>query len=90
LFGNESEEASPEVVIAQRLTALQRKITVTHLRDTRLLTIDVEDIDPQLAARIANLLSEKYIEFDMAIRLDSDNRHIAWLTRELYNMGQKA
>jgi uncharacterized protein involved in exopolysaccharide biosynthesis len=85
----EEPEASPEVQLAAKLSSLANKISVNHLRETRLLTISVEDTDPKLAARIANLLASQYIEFDMAIRLDADNRHLEWLTRELYSMGQR-
>jgi polysaccharide biosynthesis transport protein len=89
LIGMAEKEFSPAEILEQQLEDLEKKITISHIRETRLLTIDVADNDPELAARIANLLAAKYIEFDLASRLASGNQNLEWLNREVYALKKR-
>jgi len=75
--------------INRQISIIQKKITIKNIRNTRLLDIDVMDKDPEMAARIANLLAKKYIEFDLASRLSSANQNQEWLNKEVYSMKKK-
>ncbi len=89
LFGLAEKEFSPAEILEQQLEELQKKITITEVTGTRLLTIEVEDHDPEQASRIANLLATQYIEFDLANRLTSDNQNLEWLNREVYALKKR-
>jgi len=45
------------------LASIANKITVDALKNTNLITISVKDNDPQTAAKIANLISDKFTSF---------------------------
>ncbi len=75
--------------LEKEINELLEQVAVSHVRETRLVNVDVADTDPQKAARIANLLAEKYIEFDLGTRLESQNQNMEWLTREVYEMKKR-
>jgi polysaccharide biosynthesis transport protein len=89
LLGMAEKELSPAELLEQQLEELQKKITISEITGTRLLAIDVEDNDPQMASRIANLLAAQYVEFDLASRLASDNQNLEWLNREVYALKKR-
>lgn len=51
-----------ELALPYDETALKQKITVSPVRDTQILRINVEDADRQLAARIANTVARAFID----------------------------
>ncbi|CCK78943.1 GumC family protein [Desulfobacula toluolica] len=71
------------------ITTVQDKIAINQVRDTRLLTIDVKDKDPVLAAKMSNTLAEKYIEFNLANKMESSTQTLEWLNNELYALRKK-
>jgi polysaccharide biosynthesis transport protein len=84
---------SPEELQNRKMQALiarvQEKITVEQIRDTRLLNISVKDKDPELAAAIANTLAKKFMEFNLANKMDASKQTLAWLNEELYDLRKK-
>lgn len=68
---------------------VQEKISIGQVRDTRLLTINIKDKNPILAADMANTLATKYIEFNLANKMDSSKQTLAWLNDELYELRKK-
>jgi len=82
-------EVSEQEVINNQIDKLLEQITISQIRDTRLLTIDVLDNNASLASKIANLLAKKYIEFDLASRLKSSNENLAWLNKEVYALKKR-
>jgi polysaccharide biosynthesis transport protein len=71
------------------VNAVRNKITVEQVRDTRLLNISVKDKDPELAAAIANTLAAKFMEFNLANKMDASKQTLAWLNQELYDLRKK-
>jgi uncharacterized protein involved in exopolysaccharide biosynthesis len=89
LFKSPETELTEQELLDQQITKLQNQITISPVRETRLLYIDAEDNDPVMAAQIADLLAKKYIEFDLASRLESSNENLAWLNKEVYAMKKR-
>lgn len=81
----EIENRKMQALIAQ----VQEKITVEQIRDTRLLTISAKDKDPKLAAAIANMLTTKFMEFNLTNKMDASKQTLAWLNQELYDIRKK-
>ena len=52
-----SEKVIKDLSLSISPDALQKKITVTSVGDTQMMTIKVTDLDPQIAASIANKLA---------------------------------
>ena len=45
------------------LSSIADKITVEAIKNTNLITVSVKDTDPQMAAKMANLISERFTQF---------------------------
>ncbi|MFC1830819.1 GumC family protein [Thermodesulfobacteriota bacterium] len=89
LMNIEQEEITEQKLLDLRIKAIQNQIDISDVRDTRLLIITVHDEDPEAAAFLANLLAKKYIEFDLASRLDSANQNLEWLNQEVYALKKR-
>ncbi len=89
LLKMEEPELSPHEKRMALITTVQEKIEINQVRDTRLLTIDLKDKDPVLAAKMSNTLAEKYIEFNMASKMESSTQTLEWLNNELYALRKK-
>ena len=89
LIKHEETESTPHEKYLSLLETVQGKITVSQERDTRLLAIQVKDTDAVLAADMANAVSEKYIQFNMANKMASSQQTLEWLNNELYSLRKK-
>ena len=92
--GNESGvPLTPSEIENRRIQALvamlRNKIEVSQIRDTRLLEISVKDKDPERAAAIANTLAEKFMEFNLANKMEASRQTLEWLNNELYDLRTK-
>jgi len=76
--------ASPSVESAAQ--ALQSRLKVLHLPDTRLVRIHVEDWKPQRAQLIANTLGEAYIEKSLEDRLGTSARALEWMSGQMESL----
>lgn len=65
------------------LEAFQKTVNVQQVRNTRLLRIEVENPDPQLAARIANTMAQAFIALNLERRLDSSSYAKTFLEQQL-------
>ncbi|MCP4024350.1 MAG: aldo/keto reductase, partial [Desulfobacteraceae bacterium] len=65
------------------INTIQKKIGITQIQDTRLLKIEVKDKNPVLAAKMANTLANKYIEYNLANKMESSKKILEWLNNEL-------
>ena len=74
-LGANPEFANPEAPRAQRemsaASALRQRVTVAPQRDSRLIEIQVEDADPELAARIANSYADGFIQSSLERRFEA-------------------
>jgi len=85
----EKTEATPNEKHLSLVKAVQEKVTLIQERDTRLLAIQVDDINPNQAADMANAVCEKYIQFNLANKMASSQQTLEWLNNELYTLRKK-
>ena len=71
------------------IAAVRSKISVTQVNNTRLLNISVKDKNPEMAARMANTVAKKYMEFELTTKVQSSKEKLAWLNNELYELKEK-
>lgn len=62
---------------------LDRKLLVTQRKDTDLVDVTVMDTDPERAAKLANLVTEVYIQQNLDGRRDSAQAAKLWLQQQL-------
>ncbi len=89
ILGREEKELTPESKQELLIKNIQKTISISQVRDTRLLTISVKNTDPVLASNMANTLAKKYIEFDMSNRLSSSKDNLEWMNNELYMLQKR-
>ena len=65
------------------IAAFQRTVKVEQVRNSRMLRIQVENASPQLAARIANSMTESFIALNLERRLDSSSYAKSFLETQL-------
>jgi exopolysaccharide transport family protein len=58
-------------------------ITVTPLRNSRLVDISYESSDPVLAAQITNTLARAYIDLNLQTKLKATQDAVAWLNQQV-------
>jgi len=75
--------------IQNLVATIKGKISVGQVRDTRLLNISVKDKDPELSANLVNMFAEKYMEFNLANKMNSSRQTLEWLNNELYELRKK-
>jgi len=89
IFRGESSGRAVEDEVDDPLETLADKIDIEQVRDTRLLTVSVQDEDPVLARAIANTLCKVYIEYNMDVRLEATQRILSWLGDQMGKMKRK-
>ena len=88
LFGGNQEQTEDQKLDAL-VKALRDSIDIEATRNTRLLQIDAENLDPKMAMDIANTVAKKYIEFNVNNRLEASKDTVAWMYNELYSTQKK-
>jgi uncharacterized protein involved in exopolysaccharide biosynthesis len=68
---------------------VQGEVHVDPVRDSRIAKVSVDDTSPERAMRIANTLSEAYIEFNMERRADTTRDASIWLEEQLGSLKTK-
>jgi capsular exopolysaccharide synthesis family protein len=68
---------------------LQGKLTVVPVKDTRIVTVRVEDLEPKRAALLANEVAEAYIAENLALRLRISESANRWLEERLGELEQR-
>lgn len=89
LLNRKKKELTSEERHAGLLEQLTANIQIEEVRDTRLLKINVEDYDPDMAKNIANELARVYIEFDLSGKFKSSQSTLSWMTDQLYEIKRK-
>jgi len=69
--------------------SVSSRIYIKPVKDTRILEINVEDTDPEIAQKTANILAKAYIEFDIENHMKSSRNTLTWMTEQLYDMKKK-
>jgi polysaccharide biosynthesis transport protein len=89
LLGKKAKHFAVVDKMSQEVASLKGKIQIEHVEDTRLLKINVTDVDPVNARNIANELAKAYIDFNIENRLKSSRNTLSWLTDQLYELKKK-
>jgi capsular exopolysaccharide synthesis family protein len=71
------------------VSLLQGKVSVLPIKDTRIVNIRVEDLDPQRAALLANEVADAYINENLAVRLRVSESANRWLEDRLAELEQR-
>lgn len=80
---------SAEETRQQMLDLFAERLSVTPVRNSQLVNIGFESSDRQLAADVANTLSQVYIENEMDSRLEMTATAVGWLTGRLTGLRDK-
>ena len=89
IFRGQSADSAGEDEVIDPLEILAEKIDIEQVRDTRLLTVSVQDEDRAMAQAIANTLCKIYIEYNMDVRLETTQRILSWLGDQMGKMKEK-
>lgn len=64
-------------------------LSVDLVRNTRMLEVRFESVDPQLAARVANALVSNYLEYNFRVRYDATRQASGWMAQQLDELKAK-
>lgn len=76
-------ELDEQIRMGWALDEFGRRLTIAPVRNTDLVTIHFESVNPQLAASVANTLADEFIESYLEQRLDSTRRASNWMSQRL-------
>ena len=71
------------------LAAYYDRLTAFAIDKSRVITIEFQSADPELAARGANLIAEKYLSFQQVAKQDQARSAGQWLSGELEKLRSK-
>jgi uncharacterized protein involved in exopolysaccharide biosynthesis/Mrp family chromosome partitioning ATPase len=71
------------------LAAYYDRLTAFALDKSRVISIEFQSADPDLAAKIANLIAEKYLTFQQVAKQDQARSAGKWLSGELEKLRNK-
>lgn len=71
------------------VAAFRRRLKVSLLKDTQLITVSFESESPELAARVANTLAQAYIDDQLSSRANMTRRATKWMEQRLRVLKQK-
>ena len=90
IIGSESSKAdldpakeAHETLVTQ-LKWLREHIDVDEIRETRLLTVSVEDPDPVFARDLANTVANTFIQYEHELNLESEKKTLLWMQEQIY------
>jgi polysaccharide biosynthesis transport protein len=93
LAGNEefvgTDEGTRDAREAIAVNKLMRSVTVTPLRDTRLIEVEVISFDPALAARIGNAYAENFIQSGLERRFEATSYARRFLEERLASVRER-
>lgn len=73
----------PEITdLAKKAEAARRLVTITPVEKSRLVNINVEHPDPQIASLLANHVAQSYIQVDLDDRMKASMQAVDWLREQ--------
>ena len=84
-----SEEDLREALQAQLINSFLSKLTVTQIKRSQVINIAFQSADPKLAAKIANMIADKYIVGQLQAKFDATKKATDWLNDQLGELKQK-
>jgi len=79
----------PEKRKVRLIDAFKKKLTVELTPKTRMLAVNYEDPDPQLAARVSTSLVTNYIDYSFREKYDATRQASAWMEQQLDELKAK-
>ncbi len=73
----------------QKSNALLSRISIKPIPSTHLVDIMVEDVDPNLAVKIANMWAENYIAYVLDVKFDASRHASEWLQDKIKDAKDK-
>jgi succinoglycan biosynthesis transport protein ExoP len=86
----DAEQQKKAVANADATARLQSKIKVAPVKDSRLLYITIQDVDPKRAALLANEVANAYIAETLALKLRVTGTASQWLEDRLESLSVQA
>lgn len=80
---------APEALVQSVATAVQGGITVKPMRNSLVLQISFDSVDPGLAAQVPNTLVDLFITADMEARVKARERAMAFLSEQSETLRKK-
>src|SRR5262249_25505446 len=74
---------------ADAVAVVQGKVSAIPVKDTRIVNVRVEDLDPQRAALLANEVAEAYLAENLDMKLRTSESANRWLEERLGELEQK-
>jgi capsular exopolysaccharide synthesis family protein len=71
------------------INAFKKRLTVELTPKTRMLSVNYEDPDPQLAAQVATSLVNNYIDYNFRQKYDATRQTAAWMEQQLDELKAK-
>ena len=71
------------------INAFKKKLTVELTPKTRMLSVNYEDPDPQLAARVATSIVDNYVDYNFRQKYDATRQASAWMEQQLDELKAK-
>ena len=68
---------------------IQGRVEVEPVKDSRLVKIGIEDVNPQRAALIANAVADAYIEYNLDQKVAATRSAVDWLSDQLRELKEK-
>jgi len=81
--GRDQEEPDVKPTEDDLARALLKRVEIKPIPNTQLVEIAAEDIDPKLAAKIANLWSQDYISYVLDTKFDATQYASGWLQQKI-------
>ncbi len=70
------------------IASLRDQLTISAIRNSRLVTVSCDSPDKKLAAQVPNTLVDLYIESDLEAKLEMTNKAASWLTERVEGLRQ--
>lgn len=83
IVGEATGSVSEDVLIDTAAGAVQGRVQVTVVKDSRVFAISIRDTDPKLAAELANYVADVYIEQNLTVKRDVTRNAKGWVAKQL-------
>lgn len=82
-------EPDPEAQERHLIGAFQGRLQVTPKRNSRLVTVSFDSLDPRLSAEAVNTLAEEYIQYSIETKISASREARTWLDLQVEEMREK-
>ncbi|MFC1570826.1 GumC family protein [Candidatus Omnitrophota bacterium] len=72
-----------------RVDALLSRVEIRPIGGTQLVEVEIEDVDPELAAKIANIWADSYILYILDTKFNASQHASGWLAEKLEESKKK-